>query len=149
MKPSSSLRSQPLALEPLEDDDTPRSESRSRPPDKPRRGNPRSVNRKATGGRFADLNTFVDFTAGTLERSELLVWVTLFRDCRDGIARTGQADLARRTRLGLRTVRRAIKSLTKRGLLEIARRGGVSVGPSTYRLRPLEPARTTPEPPAK
>lgn len=149
MKPSNTPRRQPLALEPLEDDDTPRRESRSQPPDKPRRGNPRSVKRNTTGGRFREFNAFVDFTAGTLERSELLVWLTLFRDCRDGITRTGQADLARRTRIGERTVRHAIGKLVKRGLLKIVRRGGISAGPSTYRLRPLEPAQIDPGAPAK
>jgi predicted DNA-binding transcriptional regulator len=96
----------------------------------------------AAAGRFATLNAFADFTAGTLERSELLVWLVLFRDERHGIARTGQADIARRTRLGERTVRMAIASLRKRGLLEVARRGGVRQGPSSYRLRPVEPPPT-------
>ncbi len=96
----------------------------------------------AAAGRFAGLNAFIDATAGTLERSELLVWLVLFRDERHGIARTGQADIARRTRLGERTVRMAIASLRKRGLLEVARRGGVRQGPSSDRLRPVEPPPT-------
>jgi hypothetical protein len=147
MKPSNTPRPRLVNLEPAEDDDGPRPQVA----EAKRRGRPRSAKAKAKakGGRFADLNAFVDFTAGTLERSELLVWLTLFRDCRDGIARTGQADIARRTRLAERTVRHAIRRLAKLELLEIVRRGGVSAGPSTYRLRPLEPARTTPEPPAK
>lgn len=144
MKPSNTPRPRLVNLEPAEDDDD---GPRPQVAEAKRRGRPRSA--KAKGGRFADLNAFVDFTAGTLERSELLVWLTLFRDCRDGIARTGQADLARRTRLAERTVRHAIHRLAKLELLEIVRRGGVSAGPSTYRLRPLLPARTTPEPPVK
>lgn len=145
MKPNNTPRPRLVNLEPADDDDGPRPQVA----EAKRRGRPRSAKAKARGGRFADLNAFVDFTAGTLERSELLVWLTLFRDCRDGIARTGQADIGRRTRLAERTVRLAVKHLAERGLLEIVRRGGVSAGPSTYRLRPLEPARTTPEPPAK
>lgn len=94
--------------------------------------------RRRTGDRFELLNGFVDFSAGKLSRSELLVWLTLYRDTRDGIAKTGQADVARRTGLGVRTVRWAIGRLEGRGLLIVVRRGGIQRGPSSYRVRPLE-----------
>ena len=47
----------------------------------------RKRNRRKTSDRFRVLNAFVDFTAGTLTRSEILVWLVLFRDARDGIIR--------------------------------------------------------------
>jgi predicted DNA-binding transcriptional regulator len=122
----------PVSL-PIPDDGEPQAAEPKRKPPKNAKRTP-----TAAAGRFATLNAFVDFTAGTLERSELLVWLILFRDQRNGIARTGQADIARRTQLGERTVRMAIASLRKRGLLELARRGGVRQGPSSYRLRPVE-----------
>jgi hypothetical protein len=126
----------PVSL-PIPDDGEPQAAEPKRKPSKNSKRIP-----AAAAGRFATLNAFADFTAGTLERSELLVWLVLFRDERHGIARTGQADIARRTRLGERTVRMAISSLRKRGLLELARRGGVRQGPSSYRLRPVEPPPT-------
>lgn len=98
----------------------------------------RKPDRRQTRDRFELLNGFVDFTAGTLSRSELLVWLTLYRDTRDGIAKTGQADVARRTGLGERTVRWALGRLERRGLLVVVRRGGVQRGPSSYRVRPFE-----------
>lgn len=91
------------------------------------------------GGRFAVLNAFVDFTAGTLNRSEILVWLVLYRDCRDGIARTSQADIARRGGICARTVRNAIKGLERRGLLKVVHRGGLNRGPSIYRPRGIPP----------
>lgn len=94
--------------------------------------------RRRTRDRFELLNGFVDFTAGTLNRSELLVWLTLYRDSREGIARTAQADLARRTRLGERTVRWALGRLERRGLLAVVHRGGLRRGLSSYRVGPLE-----------
>ena len=93
--------------------------------------------RRRTGDRFELLNRFVDFTAGKLTRSELLVWLTLYRDCRDGTSKTAQADLARRTGASLRSVSLAIGRLERLGLLVVVRRGGLRQGPSTYRLSPL------------
>jgi len=93
---------------------------------------------RPTRDRFEMLNKFADFTAGKLNRSELLVWLTLYRDTRDGIAKTGQADLARRTGLGERTVRWALDRLERRGLLVVVRQGGLRRGPSNYRVQPLE-----------
>lgn len=97
-----------------------------------------SGNKRGAASRFRTLNAFVDFTARELSRAELLVWLTLFRDCRDGTARTGQADLARRCGVNRRTVYRAILSLQRRGLVQVVRRGRLGAGPSTYRLRWLQ-----------
>jgi hypothetical protein len=99
----------------------------------------KSKAKRKTGDRFAVLNAFVDFTAASLPRAEMLVWLILFRDTKpDGLARTSQADLARRAGVNLRTAKRAIASLENRGLLKIVYRGGLRRGVSSYRVRPLE-----------
>lgn len=87
--------------------------------------------------RFAVLNNFVDFTAGSLPRSEVLVWLVLYRDTRDGIAATSQDDIVRRTHLARRTVQMAIKKLESAGLVKIAYRGGLRRGVSRYRVFPI------------
>lgn len=95
------------------------------------------TNRRKTAERFATLNAFVDFTAGTLKRNELLVWLVLYRDCRNGIAATSQADIARRAGTSDRTVRRVIRRLERLGLLKTVYRGGLQRGLSKYRVFPL------------
>jgi hypothetical protein len=56
----------------------------------------RALTQGKSKDRFQTLNLFLDVTASGLSRNELLIWLLLYRDTRDGIARTGQADLARR-----------------------------------------------------
>ena len=90
--------------------------------------------RKHTG-RFAVLNGFVDGVMGTLPRAAALVWVCLWRDTKpDGLARTAVTDLARRVGGDKRTVLRALRLLTDRGLLKVVRRGGLGRGVSAYRV---------------
>ena len=87
-------------------------------------------------GRFAVLNGFVDARMGTLPRAAALVWVCLWRDTKpDGLARTAVTDLARRVGGDRRTVLRALRLLTDRGLLDVVRRGGLGRGPSAYRVK--------------
>jgi hypothetical protein len=87
--------------------------------------------------RFALLNTFVDFTMGQLSRAENIVWMILYRDSKDGIARTAQADIARRGNIDRRTVGRSLRRLESRGLLKIVHQGGFRRGVSRYRVRGL------------
>jgi hypothetical protein len=99
--------------------------------------------KQKTDDRFAVLNAFIDFSMGDLDRAEMAVWFALYRDTKpDGLARTSQADLARRAGTSTRTVVRAIQSLERRGLLKIAYRGGLRQGVSSYRIRPLDRERT-------
>jgi hypothetical protein len=106
-------------------------------PDRPTRAS--QSKRSSRSERFAALNAFVDFgiaDAG-LTPAEALVWLVLFRDTKDtGTARTGQADIARRAGLDVRTVRRAVASLAAKGLLQTVRRGRLNAGPSVCRVRP-------------
>jgi hypothetical protein len=86
------------------------------------------------GDRFGVLNAFVDVSMRKLNRGEIAVWLVLFRDTRDGIAQTSQADIARRCGISDRTVRRAIERLVKHGLLTLAYQGGPNRGASKYRV---------------
>jgi hypothetical protein len=86
-------------------------------------------------GRFEEINAFVDFTIRGLNRTEIAVWLMLWRDTKpDGIAKTSQSDLARRAGATERTVRRAIRRLTALGLLRVVHAGGLRRGPSHYRV---------------
>ena len=96
----------------------------------------RKPNHRKTGHRFAVLNAFVDDTAGELSRSEILVWLVLYRDTRNGIATTSQDNIARRAKLASRTVRYAIRRLVDRELLTVVYRGGINRGASKYRVSP-------------
>ena len=94
---------------------------------------------RARSERFAVLNAFVDFgiADADLTPAEALVWLVLYRDTKGtGTARTAQADVARRAGLDVRTVRRAVASLTAKGMLETVRRGRLNAGPSVYRAHP-------------
>jgi hypothetical protein len=88
--------------------------------------------------RFASINTFADCSLRRLGRAELAVWLLLWRDTKpDGVARSAQADLARRAGVNPRTVGRALLKLRTAGLIEVVARGGLGRGPSSYRVRGL------------
>ena len=87
--------------------------------------------------RFAVLNAFVDFALAAMSRREIAVWLVLYRDTKDGTARTSYDDLARRTGLNRRNVGRAVRQLEARGLVKIVHRGGLGRGVSRYRVRGL------------
>ena len=89
------------------------------------------------GDRFAVLNGFVDCSMGDLSRAEALTWLVLYRDTRNGIARTGQTDIARRIGTSRRTVNEAIRGLRGRKLVSLVHQGGLNRGTSIYRVHPL------------
>ena len=129
-KPLSRLRGLWDATEPAADDDEPDATGT----DKAKR----KTNERRAGDRFATLNAFCDFTLRELTRAEIAAWLTLYRDTKpDGLAKTSQADIGRRTGLNVGTVKRAVARLCRRGLLTIVHRGSLRRGPSTYRVRPL------------
>ena len=95
------------------------------------------TSRRNTADRFAVLNTFADFTMAGLARAEIVVWLLLWRDTKpDGLARTSQADLARRAGIDVSTAKRAVARLVRRRLLTVAFRGSLRRGPSKYRVHP-------------
>jgi hypothetical protein len=93
--------------------------------------------RTKAGERFAVLNAFVDFALAGRSRAELAVWLVLYRDTRDGTARTSYDDLASRAGLNRRNVGRALRQLERRGLVKVVHRGGMRRGVSRYRVRGL------------
>jgi len=106
---------------------------------------PGKAKRRKTGdaaGRFAVLNGFVDCSMADLSRAELAAWLVLYRDTRNGTARTSAEDIGRRIGASKRAVLDALGALRKRGLVTRVYRGGLNRGPSVYRVRPLpgEPA---------
>lgn len=93
--------------------------------------------KRSNAGRFATINTFADCSLAKLSRAEIAVWLLLWRDTKpNGLARTSQADLARRAGTDPRTVRRAIARLVNQRLLTVAHRGGLRRGMSSYRVLP-------------
>lgn len=98
---------------------------------------PKPKPKRKAANRFAVLNAFVDVTAAELSRSEIMVWLVLYRDTKDGKARTSQTDIARRGGMSVRAVKQATKRLIHLGLLSVVRRGGLRQGPSSYRVYPL------------
>jgi len=95
------------------------------------------TSKKKAAGRFAVLNNFVDFSLHELTRACLAVWLILYRDTKDGTARTSQADIARRAGISVRAVRTAIRRLESLGLLTVVYLGGLNRGVSRYRVAPL------------
>src|SRR5215472_15647975 len=71
--------------------------------------------RRRAGERFTVLNTFVDFALKNLSRVEIAVWLILFRDTREGTARTSYDDIARRAGCNRRNVGCAVRRLEQRG----------------------------------
>jgi hypothetical protein len=102
-----------------------------------RQGRDREKAKGKAGERFAVLNGFVDFGLAELSRAEIAVWLVLYRDTRDGTARTSYDDMARRAGLNRRNVGRAVRRLEGRGLVKVVHRGGLRRGVSRYRVRGL------------
>ncbi len=90
-----------------------------------------------TADRFGTINQFVDFTLGSLTRNEAAVWLILWRDTKNGTARTAQTDIARRANVARRTVIRIIGTLEGKGLLQTVHQGGLNRGMNVYRVLPL------------
>jgi len=98
----------------------------------------RKTSKRASQLRFETLNAFVDSGMADLSRSELAVWLILYRDTkRSGSARTSLGDISRRAGFDRRTAIRAVGSLARRRMLQVLRRGGLNRGPSTYRVFPF------------
>jgi CRP-like cAMP-binding protein len=94
--------------------------------------------RRTRSERFAALNAFVDMGMANLTGAEVKVWLILYRDTKaNGLARTGQADLARRAGLTTRGVQKVLDKLQAKGLVQVVRRGRLNAGPSVYRVHPM------------
>jgi hypothetical protein len=132
------MRTQPHILAvgeeppPLDDDRAP-----ARPGPTPTRAS-RPKGERPSQGRFQCINAFLDVTMAALDRAELAVWLLLWRDTKpDGVARTSQADLARRAGRTSRSVRRALVKLQRAGLVSVVSQGGLQRRLCVYRVEPL------------
>lgn len=95
--------------------------------------------RRRNPERWATFNTFVDVTAKELTPAELLCWLVLYRDIRNGVARTGMTDIARRAGLTRRGVVKAIGGLKEKRLVEVVTRGSKDGSTNVYRVVGLMP----------
>ena len=85
--------------------------------------------------RFGLLNAIIDRAMPAMNRSELAVWLLLYRHAKpDGTVTASVGDLARRTGSSDRMVRYALDRMRRAGLLRRLKRGTLAGGPSVYRL---------------
>lgn len=117
----------------------PRLESRTpaTTPERRATGGAKREPKRKTADRFAVLNAFVDASMGELSRSEIAVWLVLYRDTRNGTVRTSQTNIARRAGTSVRGVKDALKKLIGAGLLQVVFQGGLNRGPSRYQVKAL------------
>jgi hypothetical protein len=107
------------------------------------RSKPKATTAKANkqtatkGDKWIVLNAWVDVSIRDLSRAEIVTWLILFRDEREGISKTSQTDIARRGGLSSRSVATAVSSLLKKRLIKLIRRGGLRQGPSVYKVKSL------------
>jgi hypothetical protein len=82
------------------------------------------ADRRGSLERFPILNGFVDLGMAGPSRSEIAVWLILFRDSKpNGLARTSLSDLARRGGMSERQATRALRALLGRGAIYVIRKG--------------------------
>ena len=92
--------------------------------------------------RFTIVNEFIDSTMSSLKPSEQIVWLTLWRDTRDGTARVSQGYIAKRIGLSSRSVRKNLSELKARGLVTVIHQGGVNRGISIYKIHSRQQTKT-------
>jgi hypothetical protein len=94
--------------------------------------------RHSTLEKVRQLNRFIDGAAKGLDPISAMVWITLFRFARGGIAWASQQTIAERLGLDVKTVRRHIKVLKKQNLLRVVEKGSRGGRCNTYQLGILE-----------
>jgi DNA-binding MarR family transcriptional regulator len=94
--------------------------------------------RKQSLARFQVLNEFVDVGLSQLSRSEIAVYLILFRDTKPtGLARTSRSELARRGGMTQRQASRALTKLIGRGAVHVIRKA-LGQRSGIYSLYPLD-----------
>ena len=93
------------------------------------RSEPRS---KKSAQRFKMLNQFVDDDMQNLTPRQLKVWLCLYRDSYNGVAKSEQGYIAKRCGLRRPTVSTTIGQLEELGLVKTIHQGGLNKGISTY-----------------
>lgn len=105
---------------------------------RPKATTPKATEPKANQkDRFLVLNTWIDVSIRDLSRAEIVTWLVLYRDEREGISKTSYTDIARRGGLSSRSVATAVSSLRKKRLIKLIRKGGLRQGPSVYKVKSL------------
>jgi len=87
-------------------------------------------------------NRFIDEALAGLPPSAALLWLTLFRYAKNGIARVSQGKLAERMGVDVKTVRRNLRILLdKNEMIRVVKKGANGRGCNVYELGiiPLEP----------
>jgi len=92
---------------------------------------------KRDASRWRELNQFIDVTMRDLSPRQVAVWLTLFRDSRNGVASVSQAYVGERCGLQRPTVSTAIAELEALGLATTIHTGGVGRGVSKYKVHPM------------
>ena len=90
---------------------------------------------KRDANRWHELNNFIDITMRDLKPRQVAVWLTLFRDSRNGVASVSQVYIGERCGLRRPTVSTSIKELEALGLVTTIHTGGVGRGVSKYRVQ--------------
>ena len=86
--------------------------------------------------RWALLNRFVDEGMASLERSDVAVWIVLFRHAgADGVTSVSKSRLASVTGQDPKTVTVALRRLAGAGWISRLRRGGPTDGCAVYRVQ--------------
>jgi hypothetical protein len=120
--------------------DPPRQPPTPKAPDRPvaKRGRPRRKGDLAR--RFGLYNAVVDYAIRDMHRSELVVFLILWRHAKaDGTVSASIADLARRGGCSRRTIQNEIKRLITKRLLGRIKRGTLEGGPTHWRLVKPDP----------
>ena len=92
--------------------------------------------------KVEQFNRFVDEALAGLPPTAAVLWLTLFRFAKNGIAKVSQQTLAGRLGVDVKTVRRNLEVLlAKKGLVRIKKQGAKGRGCSVYQLgiTPLGP----------
>lgn len=85
--------------------------------------------------RFRVLNDFVDHSARLVSTTAQAAWYAIFRDVKqNGLACLAHSQIADRIGVKRRTVTRALKELETKGLITVAKRGGLNRGSNVYQV---------------
>jgi hypothetical protein len=103
--------------------------------DNPARHSPAAPTQGRCVRKVKHFNRFIDDALAGLPPSAALLWLTLFRYAKDGIARVSQGKLAERMGVDVKTVRRNLRILLgKNGMIRVVKQGAKGRGCSVYQL---------------
>ncbi len=89
---------------------------------------------EATKRKITGWNKWADLLVGGLPPVPALVWAVLYRHAQEGVVTRANSTLGRDLGVSKETIKRAIKLLRNKKLLQVVRQGGMQVGATTYRL---------------